>query len=110
MGETSEEVLKRLDKAMNPWKEHVLCKKMFGGSCYLYKGKMTIGETKQRLVVRVISDKMDAILKNPFVTPMDFTGRPMKEFVFVHPGGYETEEELQFWIELGIEHAKKSLT
>lgn len=109
MGETSEALLKRLDKATEPWKEDIQRKKMFGGTCYLYKGKMTIGETKERLVVRVVSSKMDEVLNKPFVEVMDFTGKPMKEFVFVQPGGFETEEDLQYWIELGIEHAKKSL-
>lgn len=103
---TSEEILKRLELALLPWKDHLECKRMFGGSCYLYNGKMCIGETKNRLVVRVISEKMPEILNMPFVSPMDFTGKPMKEFIFVDPGGFATEETLQFWVELGIEHAQ----
>ena len=39
------------------------------------------------------------------VKPMDFNGKPMKEFVFVSEEGYNTGEKLQYWIELGIEHA-----
>lgn len=107
---SSEEILKRLELALLPWKDHLECKCMFGGSCYLYKGKMCIGETKNRLVVRVISEKMPVVLNMPFVNPMDFTGKPMKEFVFVNPGGYATEETLQFWVELGIEHAQNKLS
>ncbi len=110
MDTTSEELLKRLDMALKPWEKVVTCKRMFGGSCYLYHGKMSIGETKGRLVVRVVPEKMEEILKNPHVQPMDFTGKPMKEFIFVLPGGYNSEEELQYWVELGIEHAKKSLS
>tara|TARA_R110002050_G_scaffold116847_2_gene233367 strand:+ start:9052 stop:9153 length:102 start_codon:yes stop_codon:yes gene_type:complete len=33
----------------------------------------------------------------------------MKEFIYVAKGGFETEEELQFWIELGLEHAQSKL-
>lgn len=105
MDSTSEEIVKRLEKALIPWKDHLECKRMFGGSCFLYKGKMCVGETKKRLVVRVIPEKMSEVLKMPFVSPMDFTGTPMKEFVFVEEGGYHNEETLQFWVELGIEHA-----
>lgn len=79
---------------------------MFGGTCFLYKGKMCIGETKGRLVVRVINKKMRKILTSPFVSPMNFTGKPMKEFIFVQMDGFSSEEQLQQFVELGIEHAK----
>ncbi len=80
-------------------------KKMFGGIAFLYKGKMTVGAIKDDLMVRVIADKMDELLALKHVRPMDFTKRPMKEFVFVSPGGYGNGEQLHFWISLGIEHA-----
>lgn len=34
------------------------------------------------------------------------TEKPMKEFIFVTEEGYNTEERLQHWLELGITHAK----
>lgn len=80
-------------------------KKMFGGIAFLYKGKMTVGIVKDDLMVRVKPEHMEATLKMPDVKPMDFTGRPMKEFVFVCPHGYATEEELQHWLEMGVAHA-----
>lgn len=89
--------------------EFITEKAMFGGLAFLYKGKMTIGIVKNDLMVRVIAEKMDAILKKTYVRPMDFTNRPMKEFIFVAPGGFSTEEKLQRWIELGIEHAQEKL-
>jgi len=48
-------------------------------------------------------------LKMEAVRPMDFTNRPMKEFIFVAAKGFKTEEQLQNWIELGIEHAQSKL-
>ena len=85
---------------------HLEPKRMFGGIAFLYKGKMTVGIIKDELVVRVVQAKMDEILKHPEVRPMDFTKRPMKEFIYVSAGGFETEEALQGWMELGLEHAK----
>jgi TfoX/Sxy family transcriptional regulator of competence genes len=59
-------------------------KKMFGGLSFLYQGKITVGILQNELVVRVISNKMEMILKkNTIARPVDFTNRPMKEFVFV---------------------------
>ena len=59
-----------------------------------------IGETKERLMVSVVSEKMDDIIKNSFVKPMDFIGRPMKEFVFVSEKRYDIQEKLEQWVEL----------
>ncbi len=101
----SEEIVKRIHASIIPWKDNIIEKRMFGGNCFLYKGKMCVGETKERLKVRVISGKMTEALSMPHVTPMDFTGEPMKEFIFVSEKGFDTEENLQQWVELGIEHA-----
>lgn len=84
-------------------------KKMFGGLSFLYKGRMTVGIVKDDLAVRIIGPKMDAALANKYVRPMDFTKRPLKEFVYVSPEGLKTETQLLHWIELGLEHAKSKL-
>lgn len=102
----SEHICRRLKAALGPWEGKIIGKKMFGGYCYLYSGKMCIGEQKGRLVVRVLSDQISAELAKPHVKPMDFTGSPMKEFIFVESKGFDTEEKLQHWVELGIAHAK----
>ena len=85
-------------------------KRMFGGTCFLYHGKMCVGETKSRLMVRVPSNKMEELLALPYVKPMDFTGKPLKEFIFVSEAGYDTQEKMQYWVEMGIAHAKTKLT
>lgn len=90
-------------------RDHLQKKKMFGGVAYLYKGKMTVGIVKDDLMARVIGEKMDGVMKDPSVRPMDFTNRPMKEFIFVSPPGFDTEEALQKWMELGLEHAKSKV-
>jgi TfoX/Sxy family transcriptional regulator of competence genes len=87
----------------------IIKKKMFGGLAFLYSGKMTIGLVGDDLMVRVVSEKMDAVLAMDHVRPMDFTRRPMKEFVFVANHGFTTEGQLQFWMELGLEHARNKL-
>ncbi len=89
--------------------ESISKKKMFGGLAFLYKGKMTVGVVKDDLMCRVISDKMEQVLARDHVRPMDFTNRPLKEFVYVSEEGFRTEEQLQSWLELGIEHAEQAL-
>ncbi|MDT0608448.1 TfoX/Sxy family protein [Croceitalea rosinachiae] len=105
----NEDLSNRINVALNIFPDAFTEKKMFGGLAYLYKGKMTIGAINNDLMVRVIGNKIDDELAKEFVRPMDFTGKPMKEFIFVSEEGYRTEEQLQYWIELGLEHAKSKL-
>lgn len=105
----NEELAARIRAAVNLFPESFTEKKMFGGIAFLYGGKMTVGPVKDDLMVRVVNEKIDAVLEQEFVRPMDFTGKPMKEFIFVSPEGFKTEEQLQHWIELGLEHAKSKL-
>ena len=105
----NEELAERIRVAVKLFPEPFTEKKMFGGIAFLYKGKMTVGPVKDDLMVRIVHEKMETILKKEFVRPMDFTGKPMKEFVFVSPEGFATEEQLYQWAELGLEHAKSKL-
>jgi TfoX/Sxy family transcriptional regulator of competence genes len=85
-------------------------KKMFGGLMYLYRGKMTIGIVGDELVARVPSRKMQDVLHEDAVRPMDFTGRTMKEFVFVEAPGFSGPGQLTRWVGLGLEHARIQLS
>ena len=84
-------------------------KKMFGGLSFLYEGKMTVGIVKEDLAVRVEVSKIGAELEKETVRPMDFTKRPMKEFIYVSPQGFQSESDLLHYIKLGLEHAKSKL-
>ena len=70
---------------------------------------MTVGIIKEDLAVRIIANKIEAELAKDNVRPMDFTKRPLKEFVYVSQDGIKTEIELLYYIELGLEHAKSKL-
>lgn len=78
-------------------------KNMIGGVSFLLNGKMCCGVLKDVLVVRVNPDESDTLLKKPHVRPMDFTGRPMKGFLYVSSGGYKTDKQLSAWIERSID-------
>ena len=100
------------DKKLAARVEEILCevpgvtkKHLFGGLCFLLNGNLCCGVEKDRLMVRVGPDKYDEALKHEYSVPMDFTGKPMKGLVFVHPDGVARKEWLQTWIELGLEFA-----
>ena len=85
-------------------------KKMFGGLAFMYKGKMAVGIVKDDLMVRVVASKYEAALEKPHCREMDFTGRPMKGFLFVGPEGFDSDRQLEEWVGLGIEFAEGAVT
>lgn len=80
-------------------------KKMFGGLALLLHGNMCVGIVGSDLMVRVGPDVQDDALRRPHARPMDFTGRPMKGFVFVAAPGYEADADLRDWVARGVAFA-----
>ena len=76
---------------------------MMGGLCFMVDGKMCVGVEKDRLMARIGPDAYDAALRRKGCQPMDFTGRPMRGFVFVNSAGLATDDELNYWLRLAIE-------
>jgi hypothetical protein len=77
-------------------------KKMFGGVAFLLDGKMFCGVASDDLMVRVGPERHESALGKAHVRPMDFTGRPMKGYVFVGPGGCRTQRQVAAWTDAGI--------
>jgi TfoX/Sxy family transcriptional regulator of competence genes len=77
-------------------------KRMFGGVAFLVAGKMCVGVVRDDLMVRVGPDQYAAALRRPHARPMDFTGRPMKGFVFIAPDGVVSDHALRTWVECGL--------
>lgn len=78
-------------------------KRMMGGLCFLVDDKMCVGVEKDRLMVRLDPEVYDAALKRKGCMPMDFTGRPMRGFVFVNEPGFTTAQGLNLWLDLALE-------
>ena len=100
-----EKVAERLSKVFIEHKG-VVEKKMFGGIAYMYKDHMCVGVIDDMLMVRVGPEQYEKALSEKHVKPMDFTGRPMKGYVYVEPAGFKTEKSLRKWIDKGIGFVK----
>lgn len=77
-------------------------KRMFGGLAFLVSGHMGVGIVQDRLMVRVGPDTYDRLVREPHAHPMDFTGRPMKGFLYVSPAGIESDADLERWVGRGV--------
>lgn len=73
-------------------------RKMFGGIAFMIGGHMGVGIVGDTLMVRHDPAESAALLARPHVRPMDFTGRPMKGFLYVDPAGLRTSRALASWI------------
>ena len=74
-------------------------KKMFGGLAFMYRGHMLVGVLVDSLMARVGPTEYVDALKHPHVREMDFTGKPMKGYVYVGPVGIESDADLRKWLE-----------
>ncbi|MHC9063568.1 TfoX/Sxy family protein [Nitrospira sp. CMX1] len=77
-------------------------RKMFGGLAFLLKGKMFCGVLGGDLVTRLGAEQAQSALKRPHIRPMDFTGRPMKGYVYVAPEGLKTDRALETFLRRAI--------
>src|SRR5882762_7648170 len=75
-------------------------KRMFGGLCFMVNAKMCIGVEKDRLMVRLDPARYDEVMEKEVCKPMDFTGKPMKGYVFVDIDAVNTKAKLTYWVGL----------
>jgi TfoX/Sxy family transcriptional regulator of competence genes len=80
-------------------RRNVLAKEMFGGVCFMIGGHMACGIVEDRLMVRLTQEEAAARLGEPHVKPMDYTGRPLRGFLFVGHDGIRTAAPLRQWVE-----------
>jgi hypothetical protein len=89
-------------------------KKMFGGVGFLIGGNtpalapgasVACGVYKDDLIVRVDPESHSMLLKKTNAKPFDITGKPMKGWLLVEPGGLRTSKQLVAWVKKSIEFA-----
>lgn len=85
---------------------HFTEKKMFGGLCFMVDDKMCFGllsdkkTNEELLMCRMSETDCEIALENENCIPMEFTGKPMKGYVFVTENGFQSTKELIHWIDL----------
>ncbi|MDH7447387.1 TfoX/Sxy family protein [Aquimarina sp. 2201CG14-23] len=107
----------RIHQILQEKKVNFYTKKMMGGLCFMVNDKMCCGihYDKKRetdlLMARIGEVAYENVIHKQGCHPMDFTGRPMKGYVFVTPDGFDLDKDLEFWIHLCVDFnplAKKS--
>ena len=73
-------------------------RKMFGGLAFMSGGHMFVGVVGDTLMARVGPAEYGGALAQRHVREMDFTGKPMKGYVYVDASGLDEESDLKHWI------------
>lgn len=77
-------------------------KKMFGGLAFMLGDKMCCGVLENKLVARIGLENYEKALRKTHVSPMNFTGRALRGYVYVKSPGTRTDTALKMWIEQAI--------
>jgi hypothetical protein len=99
----------RIRKVFHDKKIPFIEKKMIGGLCFMVDDKMCLGTHIDKksghslLMARIGELSYHEAIKRPGCHPMDFTGRPMRGYVFVDPEGIDMDEDLEYWVQLALD-------
>ncbi|MGE3801424.1 MAG: TfoX/Sxy family protein [Candidatus Kapaibacterium sp.] len=100
----AERVRATLEERRIPFEE----KKMMGGLTFMVDEKMCVGIVGEDLMARIDPDIYEEALTKEGCKEMEFTGRPMKGFVFVEPEGTGRDGQLEYWINLCLQYNPKA--
>lgn len=100
-----EGIAQRIRDALGP-RTDVEERSMFGGVAFLINGNMSVGVTKESMTIRMAKEGHLQVLTEPHVRPMDFTGRPMKGWVYLDANAVDDEEEFRSWVARGVAYAE----
>jgi hypothetical protein len=98
-----EGVAQRLRETYESFATPFVEKKMFGGLAFMVRGHMSCGVVGDTLMARVGPNRYAAALARPHAREMDFTGKPLKGFVYVAPEGFADDDALAGWVEASLE-------
>jgi hypothetical protein len=82
---------------------------MMGGRIFFVDDKMSCGIHIDKkygdtlLMCRIGETAYGEAIEREHTLPMDFTGRPMRGFLFVTPEGFDMDEDLEYWIQKCID-------
>lgn len=95
-------VAERLREALRD-RADVSEKRMFGGIAFMLRGHMLAGVVGEVLMARVGPPRYADLLRRPHAREMDFTGKPLKGFIYVDPPGFAEDADLAAWLAACLE-------
>lgn len=98
----------RIARVLQDQKVDFFQKNMFSGMVFMVDDKMCVGthidkrSGESLLMIRIGGDAYNANKDRLGCKPMDYTGRPMKDYAFITEEGHDTDDDLDYWIKLAV--------
>jgi hypothetical protein len=70
--------------------------------------KMLMGVEKDRLMARIDPEDETKAMIHKGTSPMDFTGRVMKGYVFIDEKALDLDKDLEYWVSLCLIYNPKA--
>lgn len=105
----------RINRIMQAKKVNFFAKKMIGGLVFMVNEKMCCGIHIDKkygdslLMAKIGEEAYLEEIKKEVCLPMDFTGRPMKGYIYITPKGFDMDEDLEYWIQRAVNYNKENI-
>ncbi len=106
----NEDIVQRIREFLLGKKAPFSEKRMFGGLCFMVDEKMFCATRTDKvtgdelLMGRVGKDAYESALEENYCTPMEFTGRTMKGYVYVSGDGFRSKSQLDKWLQRCLDY------
>ena len=81
--------------------------KMFGGLCFTVNGRIVVGVMKDRVIVRLSAQDIEAARSKGLVAPFDITGKQMAHFAFLSPAESASEDSVLAWAKRSLQYVRE---
>jgi len=79
-------------------------KKMFRGVTFMVDDKMCISVSGEELMLRLDPELTEQLVEENGTRPMVHGGKHMKGFIYISPGRFPNQKELDHWIQLALDY------
>lgn len=100
----SELLADRIRRFLTDSKSDFVELRMMGGLCFMVDDKMCMGINGDQLMARIGKENYEEALTKEGCSPMDFTKRPLRGFVYVSPQAIDSDEDLDAWLQLCLDY------
>jgi len=104
----------RIRQVMKTKKANFFKKKMMGGLVFMVNNKMCCGIHIDKkygdslLMAKIGEEAYIEEISKEVCLPMDFTGRPMRGYIYITPKGFDMEQDLEYWIQRALNFNKEN--
>ena len=83
-------------------------KKMFRGLAFMVNGKMCVNVSGDNLMCRFDPDLEEEIAEKNGYEPMIMKGKELKGYCYVHPIGFKSKKDFEYWMNLCLNYNEKA--